>query len=97
MSGFSDRNCFALAVLLYGISAAYSIFLLRREHRPHNRLNYFLLLGAFGFHTVAMLMRGFSLDRCPINNLYEATTFVAWTMTAAYLALGLWSRLRFLG
>src|ERR1041384_2866309 len=83
--------------MLYGLSAAYSIFLLRREMRRHNRINYFLLLGAFAFHTTAMLMRGVRLDRCPINNLYEATTFVAWTMTAAYLCVGLWSRLRFLG
>jgi ABC-type uncharacterized transport system permease subunit len=86
-----------MAVILYGISAAYSIFLLRREVRGQNRINYFLLLGAFVFHTTAMLMRGVRLDRCPINNLYEATTFVAWTMTAAYLCAGLWSRLRFLG
>ncbi|HTD68657.1 MAG TPA: cytochrome c biogenesis protein CcsA [Candidatus Limnocylindria bacterium] len=97
MSGFTDRNCFAVAVLIYGISATYSIFLLRRELRHHNRLNYFTLLAAFGFHTGAMLMRGFSLDRCPINNLYEATMFVAWTMTATYLVIGLWPRLRFLG
>jgi ABC-type uncharacterized transport system permease subunit len=94
---FTDQTCFAIAVILYGISAAYSIFLLRREIRQHNRLNYFLLLAAFGFHTAAMLMRGFSLERCPINNLYEATTFVAWTMTMAYLAIALWPRLRFLG
>lgn len=97
MSGFSDRACFGIAVVLYGLSAAYSIFLLRRETREDNRINYFLLIGAFAFHTTAMLMRGFSLDRCPINNLYEATMFVAWTMTAAYLCVGLWSRLRFLG
>jgi ABC-type uncharacterized transport system permease subunit len=97
VSGFTDRTCFAIAVVLYGISAAYSIFLLRREMRQHNRLNYFFLLGAFGFHTAAMLMRGFSLERCPINNLYEATMFVAWTMTAAYLVIGLIPRLRFLG
>jgi ABC-type uncharacterized transport system permease subunit len=97
VSGFSDRPCFGAAVILYGISAAYSIFLLRHEHRQHNLLNYFTLLAAFGFHTAAMLMRGLSLERCPINNLYEATTFVAWTMTAAYLVIGLWWRLRFLG
>ena len=97
MSGFSDRTCFALAVILYGISASYSIFLLRRETRQHNRLNYFLLLVAFGFHTATMLLRGFRLDRCPINNLYEATMFVAWTMTATYLVIGLVPRLRFLG
>ena len=96
MSGLSDR-LFVLAVIVYGISAAYSIFLLRREIRLHNWLNYSLLLGAFGLHTAAMLLRGFSLDRCPIKNLYEATIFVAWTMTAAYLAIGLWRKLRFLG
>lgn len=97
MSVFSDRACFALAVLLYGVSAAYSIFLLRRKYREDNRINYLLLAGAFVFHTTAMLLRGFRLDRCPINNLYEATIFIAWTMTAAYLCAGLWSRLRFLG
>ena len=97
MSGFTDRTCFALAVILYSISAAYSIFLLRRETRQHNRLNYILLLVAFGFHTAAMLLRGFSLNRCPINNLYEATIFVAWTMTATYLVIGLVPKLRFLG
>jgi ABC-type uncharacterized transport system permease subunit len=97
VSALSDRGWFGIAVVLYGISAGYSIFLLRRETRKDNRINYLLLLGAFVFHTTAMLMRGFRLDRCPINNLYEATLFVAWTMTAAYLCVGLWSRLRFLG
>ena len=97
MSGFTDRNCFAVAVLIYGVSAAYSIFLLRRDLRHHNWINYLLLLTAFGFHTASMIMRGYSLDRCPIHNLYEATKFVAWTMTATYLVFGLWARLRFLG
>lgn len=97
MFGLTDRTCFALAVILYGISAAYSIVLLRREVHQHQRLNYILLFTAFGLHTTAMFMRGFSLDRCPINNLYEATMFVAWTMTAVYLVIGLWSKLRFLG
>ena len=97
MLGLTDRVFFAIAVVIYGCSAAYSIFLLRRDIRQHNRLNYFLLLGAFAFHTTAMFLRGFSLERCPINNLYEATMFVAWTMTAAYLVLGLVPKLRFLG
>ena len=97
MSGFTDRNCFAIAVLIYGLSAAYSIFLLRRDLRQHNWFNYILLLTAFGFHTASMIMRGYSLERCPIHNLYEATKFVAWTMTATYLVFGLWARLRFLG
>jgi ABC-type uncharacterized transport system permease subunit len=93
----TDRNYFLVAVVLYGLSALYSIFLFRKGFRQDNRINYCLLLAAFAFHTMAMFERGFRLDRCPIHNLYEATTFVMWTMVAAYLAVGLWSRLRFLG
>src|SRR6266568_2926024 len=97
MGWLTDRQYFLVAVILYGISAIYSILLLRKGFRRDNRINYCLLLLAFGFHTGAMLERGFSLQRCPINNLYEATTFIAWTMVTAYLLIGAWSRLRFLG
>jgi len=44
-----------------------------------------------------MVMRGLDLKHCPVRNLYEATTFVTWTIVAVYLVVGLWSRLRFLG
>ena len=94
---WSDRHSFVIAVVLYGFSALYAIFLLRRGLRQDNRINYGLLLGAAVFHTVAMLQRGFSLQRCPINNLYEATLFIAWTIVATYLLMGAWVRLRFLG
>ncbi|MGI8965381.1 MAG: cytochrome c biogenesis protein CcsA, partial [Limisphaerales bacterium] len=93
----TDRNYFTLAVLLYGVSMIYSFFLWRKGFRQDNHINYFLLLTAFGFHTTAMFLRGFSLKQCPVNNLYEAITFISWTIVAAYLISGLWSRLRFLG
>lgn len=60
-------------------------------------MSYLLLATALAFHTAAMILRGFSLNRCPVNNLYEATTFFAWTIVATYLVIGVWSRLRFLG
>ncbi|MDB6109469.1 MAG: Cytochrome c assembly protein [Pedosphaera sp.] len=75
----------------------YSVFLWRKGFREDNRVTYFLLLLACVFHTTAMVKRGFSLQRCPVNNLYEATLFIAWTIVAAYLVFGFWSRLRFLG
>ncbi len=75
----------------------YSVFLWRKGFRQDNRVTYLLLLLGCVFHTVAMLTRGFSISHCPINNLYEATTFVGWTMVFAYLVFGAWSRLRFLG
>jgi ABC-type uncharacterized transport system permease subunit len=92
-----DRHFFLLAVVVYGISMIYSVFLWRKGFRQDNWVNYLLLLLGFGLHTTAMVLRGFDLKHCPVNNLYEATTFIAWTIVIAYLALGLWSRLRFLG
>ena len=94
---FTDRHFFLLAVAIYGLSMVYSVFLWRKGFREDNRINYLLLLMAFGLHTTAMVKRGFSLNHCPVTNLYEATTFAAWTLVAMYLAVGVWSRLRFLG
>jgi len=94
---FTDRHFFLIAVVLYGISSLYAIFLLRGGFREDNRINYALLLGGALFHSYAMFQRGFSLQRCPINNLYEATIFVAWTIVTTYLLLGSWKRLRFVG
>jgi len=75
----------------------YSVFLWRNGFRRDNHATYLLLLLAFGLHTAAMVLRGFSLNHCPVSNLYEATTFAMWTIVAIYLLVGLWSRLRFLG
>ncbi len=92
-----DRHYFLLAVVLYGLSTVYSVFLWRKGFRRDNFINYFLLLAAFGLHTASMVQRGFSLKHCPVNNLYEAVLFIAWTIVAAYLILGALPRLRFLG
>ena len=93
----TDREFFGLAVLLYGASATWSFFIWRQGFRHDSRWQYFLLLCAAGLHTIAMMKRGFSLERCPVNNLYEATTFSAWTIVAAFLIIGALPRLRFLG
>ena len=93
----TDREFFGLAVLLYGASATWSFFIWQRGFREDSRWQYLLLLLAAGLHTVAMGKRGFTLERCPVNNLYEATTFTAWTIVTAYLLLGALPRLRFLG
>jgi len=93
----TDRQFFLLAVVLYGVSMVYSVFLFRRGFREDSRVNYGLLAAALVFHTIAMAKRGFSFERCPVNNLFEATLFILWTIVAAYLLLGAWQRLRFLG
>ena len=97
MAWFTDRHWFLLAVLVYGVSTIYSVFLWRKGFRRDDHVNYFLLLAGFCLHTIAMLQRGFSFGHCPVNNLYEAITFIIWTIVAAYLVAGLFPQLRFLG
>src|SRR5258708_37347955 len=72
----------------------YSMFLWRKGFRQDDRTNYILLLVAFGLHSTAMIMRGFRLNHCPVTNLYEATTFAAWTIVAGFLIIGVWARVR---
>jgi ABC-type uncharacterized transport system permease subunit len=93
----TDKHLFLLAVIFYGVSMIYSFFLWRRGFREDNRINYFLLLGAFAFHTLSMAKRGNFAQSCPVNNLYEAMTFISWTIVATYLGIGFWARLRNLG
>jgi len=94
---FTDRHLFLLAVVVYGLSMVYSVFLWRNGFRRDNHVNYLLLLLGFGLHTAAMLKRGLSLNHCPVHNLYETTAFAMWTIVGLYLVVGLWARLRFLG
>lgn len=93
----TDRTYFALAVVCYLLSTLYAVFLWRKGFREDDRACYLLLFAGLVLHTVAMAKRGFSFNRCPVTNLYEATTFTAWGIVAAYAVLGLWRRLRFLG
>ncbi|MCU0771053.1 MAG: cytochrome c biogenesis protein [Verrucomicrobia bacterium] len=97
MDVLSDRQCFGLAVTVFGVSTAYSVFLWRRGFRRDEWANYLLLALAFGLTTVAMFQRGFSVNQCPVFNLFEATMFVLWALVLTLLILGLVPRLRFLG
>ena len=95
MDWLTDRRTFLLAVVVYGASMVYSLFLWRKGFRRDDHVNYFLLLLGFGLHTAAMIQRGFSLKQCPVNNLFEATIFIGWGLVLANLVVGLLPRLRF--
>lgn len=97
MLTLADKDYFKLAVMFYGLSAMYSVFVWRKGFREDNRINYVLMFIAGVLNTVSMVKRGFSFNRCPVNNIFEAMMFVSWTIVAAYLVIGFVQRLRFLG
>jgi len=96
MAWFTDRHCFLLAVTFYGLSTIYSVFLWRKGFRRDDWANYVLLAAGVALHTLAMTKRGLTLHSCPVNNLYEATTFLLWTLGLASLIYSLLPRLKFL-
>ena len=97
MLWLTDRHYFFLAVIVYGLSAVYSLFLWRKGFRLHDGANYILLLIGFALQIKAMLMRGLASGECPVKNLYEAIVFVDATIAGICLFIGLWPRLRHLG
>lgn len=97
MAWFTDRNVFLLAIVVYGLSTIYSVFLWRKGFRQDDRASFLLLLLAFALHTTSMIERGMVQNRCPVSNLYEITTFIGWTIVVLCLAFGFWPRQRFLG
>lgn len=96
MAWFTARHCFLLAVTFYGLSTIYSAFLWRKGFRRDEWLNYILLAGGVTLHTLAMIKRGLTLHSCPVNNLYEATTFLLWALGLACLVYSLLPRFKFL-
>jgi ABC-type uncharacterized transport system permease subunit len=92
---FTDRHLFLLAVMVYGACMIHAVFLWRKGFRQHDHVSFFLMLLGLVLHTSAMVGRGFSLQRCPVNNLYEATIFLAWALALACLIVSLLPRLRF--
>lgn len=95
MDYLTDRDWFELAVVLFGVSTAYSVFLWRKGFRRDEWVNYILQGVAFVMTTLAMFERGFSVHQCPVFNLFEATMFVVWTLLLCLLVLGVFRRLRF--
>jgi HemX protein len=93
----TDHVLFGIAVAFYGVSGLYLVTLWREGFRRQHWTNYWLLLGGFVFHTLAMLQRGYPSAQCPVRNLCEAVMFIGWVIVVACLGLGLWPRLRFLG
>ena len=94
---WTDKTYFCCAVTLYGIAMIYSLFLWRKGFQRDDWAVYGVIGAGLVLHTIAMAQRGFSLQQCPITNLYEATAFIMWAIVVGYLIVGLWQRFRFVG
>ena len=96
MNWFTDRNLFFLALWLYAAGTLHAVFLWRKGFRRDDHVNYALLLGGFLLHFAALIRRGLTFQTCPVNNIYEAMTFLLWALALICLLVGLLPRLKFI-
>ncbi len=95
----TDRTFLWLAQLFYAASCLLTVRRLRAAggiDRLH-QANYGLMAAGFVLNTVFLYLRGQSLQRCPLTNLFEASAFVAWAAVLFFLLIGGAYRVSFLG
>ena len=61
------------------------------------RFNFFVVGLGFVFQTAFLSVRGHSVGRCPITNLFEVIIFVAWSVALFYMVVGPAYRLSLMG
>ena len=82
--------CFLAAVVRTGVALRAGIF------RP-GRFSFFAIGLGFIFQTAFLFMRGNSLGRCPLTNLFEVFVFLAWSIALIYMLVGPTYRLSLMG
>lgn len=94
----NDRDYLWLAQMFYAVTLGLTIWRWRGGGRTSaQRANFAMMLCGFALHTVALVLRGQAVGRCPLTNPFEILTFVAWSAALFYLVIGSAYRVSFLG
>lgn len=82
---FENHTLLWLALALYSISFLFALWRLALG-KPYHRLpKLAVVIPGFLFHTIFLWQQGLSYGRCPVSNLFEALTFIAWCLVALHL------------
>jgi len=80
---------------LYALSLLFALWRLT-QGLPYRRWpKLALVLPGFLFHTQYMWERGLAEGRCPVSNLFETLTFIAWCLVALHLVITLTGRMNY--
>ena len=95
----TDRYYDWVALLFYVAATALTHRRLRvaQAAASLHHLNVILMVAGFLLQLTGLMLRGMSLQRCPLTNLFEAQMFIAWALVLFYLLIGASYRISFLG
>jgi len=92
-----DRYLLILSTICFLVAIAHTVLEMRGGIFRPMRFNFFAVGLGFIFQTAFLSIRGHTLDRCPITNLFEVIIFVAWSVALFYMVVGPTYRLSLMG
>jgi ABC-type uncharacterized transport system permease subunit len=81
-------------VVFWGCAVAYAAAAAMGLYRMRSRLfrpgvvQFAAFVGALGFHTWYLMIRGREVGRCPVTTYGDIMVFVAWSLAVAYVLVG---------
>ena len=96
MSGLTDSLAFTLAATSYCVGFFAASLCLRFKQSDGSLVSYTGLIVGFIFQTLALNLRGATIQACPLGNLFEITQFIVWSLILIFFLVGPAFRLRWL-
>jgi HemX protein len=92
-----DRYFLVVSTCCYLVAVIRTALTLRDGVFHPGRFNFFAIAAGFVFQTIFLSIRGHTLGRCPITNLFEVFIFLAWSVALIYMVVGPAYRLSLMG
>jgi ABC-type uncharacterized transport system permease subunit len=92
-----DRNLLVVSTICFLAAVVRTSVALRAGIFQPGRFNFLAIGVGFVFQTAFLFIRGNSLGRCPLTNLFEVFIFLAWSVALIYMLVGPTYRLSLMG
>src|SRR5438105_15343938 len=92
-----DRQLLIASTLCFFTALVRTLLAARDGVALHGRFNFFAIGLGFLFQTAFLSVRGHSLGRCPLTNLFQGFVFLARSVALIYLLIGPAYRLSLMG
>ena len=92
-----DRYLLIVSTVCFLVAVVRTIIALRAGVFQPGRFSFLAIGLGFIFQTAFLSIRGHSLGRCPLTNLFEVFIFLAWSIALIYMLVGSAYRLSLMG
>ena len=92
-----DRLFLLAATVCFLVAVTRTVLALKAGVFRPGRFNFFAIVAGFGLQTAFLWVRGNSIGRCPITNLFEVFVFLGWSIALIYMLVGPAYRLSLMG